>query len=71
VLRKKDAQTARAFRVPLFPLPTWVFAAACLFMLYSSVVYAIRQKPIGFCIVTGCLVLGAIVHAAVRRTSAD
>lgn len=71
VLRKKDAQTVRRFKIPLFPLPTLLFGLACVFMLYSSVVYAARQKPVGFCIVAGCLALGAIVYAATRRCAND
>jgi amino acid transporter len=67
-LRKKEPQTPRPFKVPLFPLPTLVFGAACIFMLYSSVVYAISQKPIGFAIAAGCLLLGAIIYAASTHT---
>ena len=66
-LRKKEPQTPRPFKIPLFPLPTLVFGAACVFMLYSSISYAITQKPVGFCIVAGCLIIGAIVYAITQR----
>ncbi|MHC4386187.1 MAG: APC family permease [Planctomycetota bacterium] len=66
-LRKKEPQTPRPFKVPLFPLPTLVFGAACIFMLYSSARYALAQKPVGFCIVAGCLIIGAIVYAITQR----
>lgn len=67
VLRIKDPQTSRPFKVPLFPITTLVFAAACIFMLYSSILYAIRQKPVGFCIAMGCLGLGVIVYLISKR----
>jgi APA family basic amino acid/polyamine antiporter len=67
VLRRKDAKTVRPFKVPLYPVPTLIFGAACVFMLYSSVVYAVREKPMGFCIVAGSLAIGAIIYAFTRR----
>ncbi|MEN8127109.1 MAG: amino acid permease [Planctomycetota bacterium] len=70
VLRRKDSQTSRPFKVPLYPVPTLLFAAACVFMLYSSAAYAIRQKPVGFCIITACLLMGAVVYAASRPSRA-
>jgi APA family basic amino acid/polyamine antiporter len=67
ILRRKDPHAERGFKVPLYPVPTLVFGAACVFMLYSSVVYAIRQRPTGFCIAVGCFVLGGIVYALTRQ----
>jgi amino acid transporter len=67
ILRRKDPHAERGFKVPLYPVPTLVFGAACVFMLYSSVVYAIRQRPMGFCIAAGCFVLGGIVYGLTRQ----
>jgi amino acid transporter len=67
ILRVKDVQTVRPFKVPLFPLPVLLFGAVCLFMLYSSILYAVRNKPVGFCIASGCLLLGAVVYVAIRH----
>ena len=67
VLRRKDAKTVRSFKIPLYPVPTLIFGAACVFMLYSSVVYAVREKPMGFCTVAGSLAIGAIIYALTRR----
>lgn len=39
VLRHKHPDTERAFKVPLYPLTPAVFCLACLYMLYSSIVY--------------------------------
>ena len=40
VLRRRDEQTHRPFRVPLYPLVPAAFVAICVFMLYSSALYA-------------------------------
>ncbi len=40
VLRRREPQTTRPFRVPLYPLTPVLFCATSAFMLYSSVSYA-------------------------------
>jgi amino acid transporter len=40
VLRTKDPNVQRPFRVPLYPLTPVFFCAACLYMLQSSLTYA-------------------------------
>lgn len=45
-LRQKDPHTTRAFRVPLYPVLPLIFCAACAWLTYSSVTYAISQKAI-------------------------
>lgn len=39
VLRRKDPDTPRPFRVPLYPLTPLLFVATCAYLLYSSLVY--------------------------------
>ena len=39
VLRARDPQASRPFRVPLYPLTPIVFCAASAYLLYSSVMY--------------------------------
>jgi len=49
VLRRRDRQVERPYRVPLYPLPPILFCASCLFMLYSSLSYAFaaaRYEPV-------------------------
>jgi amino acid transporter len=45
-LRQTDAQTLRPFKVPLYPVLPLIFCAACAWLTYSSVTYAISQKAI-------------------------
>jgi amino acid transporter len=40
VLRLKHPADERPFKIPLFPLPLLVFCGTCVYMLYSSLVYA-------------------------------
>jgi amino acid transporter len=57
-LRQTDPLAPRPFKVPLYPLLPLVFCAACAWLTYSSVSYAISQKAIhvsGWLIATGVL----------------
>jgi amino acid transporter len=45
-LRQKDPHTMRPFRVPLYPILPLIFCAACAWLTYSSITYAISQKAI-------------------------
>ena len=44
ILRWKKPDLKRPFKIPLYPIPLIVFAVFCLFMLRSSILYAISQK---------------------------
>ena len=57
-LRQTDPLAPRPFQVPLYPLLPLVFCAACAWLTYSSISYAISQKAIhvsGWLIATGLL----------------
>jgi len=45
-LRQTDTLTVRPFKVPLYPVLPLIFCAACAWLTYSSVTYAISQKAI-------------------------
>ena len=45
-LRQTDPSTTRPFKVPLYPVLPLIFCAACAWLTYSSVTYAISQKAI-------------------------
>ncbi|MCG8585057.1 MAG: amino acid permease [Pirellulales bacterium] len=47
VLRWREPEIERPFRVPLYPLPPLIFAATCGYMLYASVAYAGRLTALG------------------------
>jgi len=51
ILRWRDPDTPRIYRVPLYPFVPILFLLCCLYMLYSSVTYAGIGALLGFLIV--------------------
>ena len=47
-LRRADPSTPRPFKVPLYPVLPLIFCAACAWLTYSSVTYAISQNAVHF-----------------------
>ena len=45
-LRQTDKHTSRPFKVPLYPVLPLIFCAACAWLTYASVTYAISQNAI-------------------------
>jgi basic amino acid/polyamine antiporter, APA family len=62
VLRRKEPRTLRPYKVLAYPLFPLVFAACCIFMLFSSTSYALARKPLGLLILMGILLLGVMVY---------
>jgi len=62
VLRYKEPETPRPYKVTGYPVTTIVFCACCVFMFYSCVSYALKYKPIGLLISSVILVAGALVY---------
>ena len=62
VLRYKEPQTLRPYKVTGYPVTTIIFCASCVFMLYSSVSYALLRKPIGLLLLSGVLFVGVLVY---------
>jgi APA family basic amino acid/polyamine antiporter len=54
VLRRKEAQVERPFRVPFYPVIPLLFCAICLYMLHASVAYTGWGGLLGL----GVLILG-------------
>lgn len=64
VLRWREPDVPRVFKVPLFPLLPLVFCATCAFMLWSSLSYVYSQSLGGFnaaWIGVGVLAVGAVL----------
>jgi APA family basic amino acid/polyamine antiporter len=62
VLRRKEPLIPRPYKVSAYPLVPLVFAACCIFMLYSSASYALAKKPVGLLFLGAILLVGAIVY---------
>jgi amino acid transporter len=69
VLRVKEPQRPRPFRVPLYPVLPLLFTATCAYMLWSSLSYVYSQSLGGFnaaWIGVAVLALGFVLLAVVR-----
>jgi APA family basic amino acid/polyamine antiporter len=65
VLRRRDPQAPRPFRVPLYPVLPLLFVATCAYLLYSSITYA-RSQNAGY-VALAVMISGAVVLLALRR----
>jgi hypothetical protein len=65
ILRRRQPEVERPYKVPLYPLLPLIFAAACAGVLYSSVVYVGWS---GCLISFGMLALGLLVRTGLRLT---
>jgi len=57
VLRVRDPDRPRPFRVPLYPLTPIVFVATCAYLLYSSLAYVTKGAWLG----VGVLAVGVVL----------
>jgi basic amino acid/polyamine antiporter, APA family len=58
VLRSREPNRERPFRVPLYPYLPIVFCLSCAFMLFRSASYAVQQEPAEAFVVAGLLLIG-------------
>jgi basic amino acid/polyamine antiporter, APA family len=63
VLRRKEPDAPRPFRVPLYPLTPIIFCLTSCYLLYSSLTYALadENKRWGGIVGIGVLLAGAIL----------
>jgi basic amino acid/polyamine antiporter, APA family len=64
VLRRKEPETPRPFKVPLYPVVPVVFVCTCAYLFYSSIRYAQSQNA-SF-IALGVMASGAVVWGVIR-----
>jgi APA family basic amino acid/polyamine antiporter len=72
LLRAREPQVERPFRVPLYPLLPLIFVAVCAYMLWSSLSYVYSQALGGFnaaWIGVGVLAIGGVLLLFVRRSA--
>lgn len=67
VLRRKEPGIQRPYRVTGYPVTPLAFCACCVFMFYSSVSYALANRPAGLAVVTGVLLAGVLVYRLTNR----
>jgi basic amino acid/polyamine antiporter, APA family len=64
VLRYKDADAPRPFRVPLYPILPIIFVLTCAYLFYSSIMYAQSQNA-GW-VALAVMLSGGVVWAAMK-----
>ncbi len=62
VLRFREPGVERPYKVSGYPILTLVFCAACAFLIYSSVKFALSFKPKSFFVLIGTLALGLVIY---------
>jgi basic amino acid/polyamine antiporter, APA family len=62
VLRRKEPDVDRPYKISGFPWPALLFCAACVFMFYSSFTYALDMKPVGLIILLCVIAAGVMVY---------
>ena len=67
VLRKREPERARPFRVPLYPITPLIFFGAAVFMLYASIRYAGSGALIGVAVMLAGLPVLLLVRARAPR----
>ena len=70
VLRRRYPEAPRPFRVPLYPLLPSIFAAVCIWLLWSSIMYAGSGALIGIALLAAGLVPLAWERYAFRSLAA-
>ncbi|HEY0941194.1 MAG TPA: amino acid permease [Steroidobacter sp.] len=64
VLRRRDPQRPRPFRVPWYPVLPLIFVAMCAYLLYSSITYAQSQNA--SYVALAVMISGAVVLLAMH-----
>jgi basic amino acid/polyamine antiporter, APA family len=67
VLRRKEPHIERPYRIYGFPITPIIFCAACVFMFYSSLTYALAMKPVGLIIAASVLITGGLVFLIMEK----
>jgi APA family basic amino acid/polyamine antiporter len=62
VLRFKEPNVERPYRVTGYPFTTIIFCAICAFLIYSAVTYAWNQMPKSLCLLEGVLLAGMVIY---------
>ncbi len=70
LLRRREPETVRPYKVLAYPFVPIIFCCASVFMIYCSVTYAYAEKPIGLLLLGGALLAGGLVYLATNTRRA-
>ena len=66
-LARREPGVVRPYRVIGYPVTPILFCICCVFMLYSSIDYAISTKPVALYVAGGILLTGAVIYVFTRK----
>ncbi len=66
VLRKKEPDVERPYRVTGYPFTPVIFSAVCAILIYSAVAYAAVNKPVSLVVLLATLLAGLLVYRLER-----
>ena len=67
VLRRREPHVPRPYRVIGYPVTPILFCLCCVFMLYSSIAYAMSQKPVALLVAAAVLLAGVPIYGFTRK----
>ena len=67
ILRKKEPDTPRPFRVPLYPITPIIFCLTSAYLLYSSLMYTGIGALVGICVLFVGILILIIFHKTEER----
>jgi amino acid transporter len=62
LLRRREPDLRRPYTITAYPGPPVLFALCSLFMLFSSISYALSRVPWGLLLLVGVLLAGALIY---------
>jgi APA family basic amino acid/polyamine antiporter len=71
VLRSREPQIERPYRVLGYPITPLIFSAVCAFLIYKSVSHAISFRRISLIVMVAALALGALIYRMADARSAS
>jgi len=68
VLRSREPERPRPYKILCFPWTAIVFCGSCAFMAYNCVMYAWQNKPIGLAVLGAVFLAGMVTYVLTERS---
>jgi len=66
VLRFREPNVERPYRVTGYPITPIIFSAMCLFLIYSTITFAISQRRLSLIVLLSVLIAGLLLYILIR-----
>lgn len=67
VLRRKEPDRPRPYKVLGYPFTPLIFCGCCVFMFYSCVTYSLANKPVGLIVLSVMMLAGWVLYQVSKR----